>query len=193
MAVPPPARSAPFVYVTNAAGSTSVSQYAVGAGGLLSPLVPPAVPAGAIAEGVAVNPDGRSVYVGNAGADTISQYGVSLGGLLSPKSPPTVRSYNPESVAVSPDGRSVYVANGGQPTVSQYDVGADGSLSPKNPPTVAAAGSPLGVATARTGGRSTSRTAKAARSPSTTSVQAEGSPPRARPRSLPPVAPTALL
>jgi hypothetical protein len=68
MAVPPPARSAPFVYVTNAAGSTSVSQYAVGAGGLLSPLVPPAVPAGAIAEGVAVNPEGGPSTSGTPGA-----------------------------------------------------------------------------------------------------------------------------
>src|SRR5438876_10820303 len=59
-----PAQADPFVYVANFA-SEDVTQYDVGAGGLLAPLVPPAVAAGNVPIGVAVSPDGGSVYVTN--------------------------------------------------------------------------------------------------------------------------------
>jgi DNA-binding beta-propeller fold protein YncE len=143
-----PAQAAPFVYVTHLADD--VSQYNVGAGGLLAPLVPPTVAAGDQPGGVAVSPDGKSVYVPTGDGQwppsaTISQYDVGPGGTLSPKSPPTVAAEaTAGSVAVSPDGKSVYVANFGSPdvdpqlpsSISQYDVGPEGALSPKSPATV---------------------------------------------------------
>ena len=93
----------------------SVSQYDVGAGGLLAPLVPPTVAAGASPQGVAVSPDGGSVYVTNTGSDSVSQYDVGAGGALQPKSPPMVTAgTSPIGVAVSPDGKSVYVTNDGR-------------------------------------------------------------------------------
>ena len=46
--------------------------------------------AGAGPFGVAVSPDGRSVYVANAIGDTVSQYDVGAGGALQPKTPATV-------------------------------------------------------------------------------------------------------
>ena len=89
--------------------------------------------------GVAVSPDGGSVYVANAASDSVSQYDVGAGGALAPKSPATVAAGDvPFGVAVSPDGGSVYVANVSGDNVSQYDVGAGGALSPKSPATVAA-------------------------------------------------------
>ena len=91
----------------------SVSQYDVGAGGALSPKSPATVAAGGLPYGVAVSPDGESVYVTNAEQrHSVSQYDVGAGGALSPKSPATVAAgRSPSGVAVSPDGESVYVAN----------------------------------------------------------------------------------
>jgi hypothetical protein len=53
--------------------------------------------------GVAVSPDGQSVYVALASGGSVSQYDVGPGGGLSPKSPATVAAGNgPFGVAVSP-------------------------------------------------------------------------------------------
>jgi DNA-binding beta-propeller fold protein YncE len=153
LAVAAPAQAAPFAYVTNAIDGT-VSQYNVGAGGLLAPLSPPTVVAGDRPSNVAVSPNGKSVYVANSTSNSVSQYDVGPGGKLSPKSPPTVATGSiPSGVAVSPNGTSVYVTNGGDHTVSQYNVGPGGRLSPKSPAMVAAVFDPSGVAV-RPDGRS---------------------------------------
>ncbi len=92
----------------------TVSQYNVGAGGLLAPLSPPTVVAGERPSEIAVSPNGSSVYVVNSTSDSVSQYDVGPGGKLSPKSPPTVAAgTNPSGVAVSPNGNGVYVTNAG--------------------------------------------------------------------------------
>jgi DNA-binding beta-propeller fold protein YncE len=145
------AQAQPFVYVTNQNASTflpgSVSQFDA-LGGALSPLAPPSVAAGADPMGIAVNPDGNSVYVTNALDNTVSQFDVGAAGTLTPKSPATVPTTSPREVAVSPDGKSVYVTNAivCNGTVAQFDVGADGTLTPKAPATVAAGCHPNGVA-----------------------------------------------
>jgi DNA-binding beta-propeller fold protein YncE len=146
LAAAAPAQAAPFAYVTNAIDGT-VSQYNVGAGGLLAPLSPPTVVAGDRPSEVAVSPNGKSVYVANSTSNSVSQYDVGPGGKLSPKSPPTVAAGSiPSGVAVSANGTSAYVTNGGDHTVSQYDVGPGGRLSPKSPAMVAAVFDPSGVA-----------------------------------------------
>jgi DNA-binding beta-propeller fold protein YncE len=139
------------VYVTTApraAGSEKlVFQYDVGAGGILSPKSPPTVTAGATPVGVAISPDGTSVYVTNVGSFNVSQYDVGSSGALVPKSPATVAAGRfPFGVVVSPDGGSVYVTNDGDNNVSQYDVDAGGALAPKSSATVAAGGGPVAVA-----------------------------------------------
>jgi hypothetical protein len=134
------------VYVTDTEGQV-VSQSDVDAGGRLAPKNPPWVPTGQGAYGVAVSPDGESVYVTSI-SQGVSQYDVGAGGGLTPKTPPTVAAgEGAVAVAVNPDGRSVYVANSGG-TVSQYSVGANGSLSPRSPATVPAGENPsaLGIA-----------------------------------------------
>ncbi len=134
--------------------SFSVSQFAIAAGGLLSPLSPPTVATGAAPFDVVVSPDGKSAYVTNTGdeADSVSQYDINpLTGALSPKTPATVAAGgNPEGIAVTPDGRSAYVTNGSAialgNTVSQYDINPlTGALSPKTPATIAAAAGPYGL------------------------------------------------
>jgi parallel beta-helix repeat protein len=140
-----PAQAHWFAYVANS-GSNNVSQYHLGSGGLLAPLSPPTVAATDFPAGVAVSPNGSSVYVaggGSEGRGDVSQYDVGPGGALSPKSPATVAAgFLPRSLAVSPNGKSAYVGNvGNNPeglpsSVSQYDVGSGGRLSPKSPASV---------------------------------------------------------
>jgi DNA-binding beta-propeller fold protein YncE len=151
-ALPAPARATGSVYVTNNGSpiQTGVSQYAIGAGGLLSPLSPPSIAAGTAPFGVALSPDGKSAYVANIDDNTVSQFSVDpLTGSLSTKSPATVvTGANPEGVAVTPDGKSAYVTNNG-PTndISQYNINPlNGALSPKTPATIAPPGAtPLDV------------------------------------------------
>jgi DNA-binding beta-propeller fold protein YncE len=102
VAVSPDGRS---VYVTNSVNQPvkgTVSQYDVGPGGGLLPKNPATVDAGDTPEGIALSPDGQSVYVANWHGD-LSQYDVGPGGALSPKSPATVATGDgPVAVAVSP-------------------------------------------------------------------------------------------
>jgi DNA-binding beta-propeller fold protein YncE len=137
------ARAAPFAYVTTGYPANDIAQFNIGPGGLLAPLSPPTVAAVETAAGIAVTPDGRSVYVTDHGGeegvegDAVSQYDVRPNGTLSPKSPFELPAGDgPIAVAVDPDGQSVYVANEKGESVSQYDVAAGGRLLPKSPATV---------------------------------------------------------
>jgi DNA-binding beta-propeller fold protein YncE len=134
-------------------------QFDIGAGGLLSPKNPAAVPAGPLdvsnsnESGIAVTPDGKSVYVANLQAAQVWQYDVGAGGGLLSKSVATVNQAAPVAIAVTPDGRSVYVTSQGG-SLSQYTVGAGELLTPKTPATVGAGASmtnPDGVAIAPDG------------------------------------------
>ena len=89
--------------------------------------------------GVAITPDGKSVYVTNEFANAVRQFSVGTGGALSVKSPATVQSgVNPDGIAVSPDGKSAYVTSINDNTVWQYDIDPQsGTLVPKSPATVA--------------------------------------------------------
>jgi DNA-binding beta-propeller fold protein YncE len=154
--VPVAARATGNVYVANA-GSFTVSQYAIGSGGLLSALSPATATAGDNPRAIAVTPDGKSAYVTNFFGNSVSQYDVdSESGALSPKTPATVAArLRPGSIAVTPDGKSAYVANvlgdTGLPfddgRVSQYDIDPQsGRLSPKAPATIATLPGPNSVA-----------------------------------------------
>jgi DNA-binding beta-propeller fold protein YncE len=144
------------VYLANfqqsqSSGPSTVAQFDVGTGGALTPKSPATVATGNRPVGVAVSPNGASVYVTNltssSGSGDVFQYDVGAGGALAPKSPPTVATgTTPEAVAVSPDGTNAYVTNNGSNDVSQYNVGVGGALTPKSPATVAAGGSPVWMA-----------------------------------------------
>src|SRR5436190_147446 len=147
-ASPSVAHAAGNAYVANY-GSSNVSQYAIGAGGELSPLSPATVGAGIGPSAVAITPDRRTVYVTNAFSDTVSQYDVDpQSGALSPKVLATVTAgMYPDGVAVTPDGNYAYVSNGGSGTVSQYEIDQrSGALSPKTPASVSALTSSLSIA-----------------------------------------------
>jgi DNA-binding beta-propeller fold protein YncE len=92
------------VYVTGGDFLTdvnSVTQYSVGPGGLLFTKSPAVVDASGSPFGIALSPDGHSVYVANALG--VLQYTVGSGGVLSPKSPPQIAAGTvPQELAVSP-------------------------------------------------------------------------------------------
>jgi DNA-binding beta-propeller fold protein YncE len=143
-----PAHAAGNVYVTNQVDST-VSQYAIGDGGSLSPLVPPTVATGGPPDLIAVTPNGRSAYVALP-QGLVNQYNIDPAtGALSPKTPAVVAAEaDATDVAVPPDGKSAYVTNSGPfgDSVSQYNIDpATGALSPKTPATVPAP-DPYGIA-----------------------------------------------
>jgi DNA-binding beta-propeller fold protein YncE len=97
------------VYVTDvAAGSPAgaVSQFTVGFDGTLTPMSPASVPAGRDPLGIAVHPNGKSVYVANGNSDNVSQYSVGADGRLSAMSPAAVTSgRNPLEIAISPSAQ----------------------------------------------------------------------------------------
>src|SRR5207244_6044976 len=150
-------------YVTDQVGPTgsvsytsgAVSQYTVTPGtDVLVPKAPPTVDAGQQPQGLAVTPDGASLYVANYGImdpqtfqhvdASISQYTIVPGtGNLVPKVPasaplppddpssPTL----PNQIAVTPDGNYAYAAIGR--TLVQYKIsGGSGNLSLNSPATV---------------------------------------------------------
>jgi DNA-binding beta-propeller fold protein YncE len=140
------------VYVSDAEALVGVPgkvfQFTAGADGALSAKSPATVTAGADPFGVAISPDGRSVYVSDAGfAGTVLQYTVGAGGTLTPKSPAAVAAGRfPLGIAVSGDGRSVYAANAGDDSVSQYAAATGGALSPRSPAAVPAGHNPIEIA-----------------------------------------------
>jgi DNA-binding beta-propeller fold protein YncE len=74
---------------------------------VLSPKTPSVLPAGQEPLGLAVSPDGGSVYVTNRRSDDVSQDDVGGDGTLSPKSPAAVPAGDvPLGVAVSPLSRA---------------------------------------------------------------------------------------
>jgi 6-phosphogluconolactonase (cycloisomerase 2 family) len=97
-----------FVYVA-ATKRNEVSQFKVSRSGALGPLKPATVSSGAFPYGIAVSPQGTSVYAVDVGANKVSQYTIDrVTGRLRAKSPATVPTgRGPESIAISPDGKSV--------------------------------------------------------------------------------------
>ena len=147
-AAPPRSRN---VYVAN--NADTVSQYDVDSQGYLNPKTPATVSAGHLPSyGIAMTPDGASLYATAAGSNIVSQYDVAANGALSPKvTPATATGATPFGIAVSPGGTSAYVADIDGNVVSEYDVLPNGSLTPKPTATIAAGLGPAGVAIAPDG------------------------------------------
>ena len=135
------------VYVTNLGlGSVGfISQYSVDAlTGGLAPKSPPTVASGTEPVGVALTPDGGSVYATNPLDSTVSQYDVDpVNGTLTPKAPGIVAGMLVgQAIAVAPDGKSAYVSCG--EGVCQYDIDpSTGALAAKTPGSVAASFAPI--------------------------------------------------
>jgi YVTN family beta-propeller protein len=119
----------------------------VGAGGALTAVSTTFVQH---SEGIAISPDGKSLYVTQplTPSGSVAQFDIDPAGALSPKTPAAVDSGGavPTGIAVAPDGKSVYVTNSSSHTVSHYDVDTGGHLTPKSLTTVQAVGNPVQIA-----------------------------------------------
>ena len=136
--------SPPRPSCTSANAAARSSSTACGSGGLLSPLTPPSIAAGAGAGQVAVSPDGKSVYVTMPSG--IAQFDLLAGGLLTPKNPPVLPvAGNPIAIAVSPDGTRPTSASSSTASPSSTSCAGGGTLAPKATPTVQLIGELGGV------------------------------------------------
>jgi 6-phosphogluconolactonase (cycloisomerase 2 family) len=122
-----------------------IAQYHVdSATGALSPMAPPtmSVPYGPF--GIAITPDGGSLYVASFHDSqwqngVVWQFDIQGGtGQLSPKIPATVSTcLRAANVVVSPDGLNAFVTPILQSGITQYDVSpSGGQLAPKSTPSV---------------------------------------------------------
>ncbi len=105
------------------------------------------------AAGVALTPDGKSLYVANWDSNNGAQFRVLSDGSLTPMAKATVAAgQEPDFIAVTPNGKHAYVTNYEDGTVSEYAVGAGGALSLLGHVTAGAAESNMYSATIRPNG-----------------------------------------
>jgi YVTN family beta-propeller protein len=114
-----------YAYASNQSDNT-VSQYTIGAGGVLSLLATQAT--GAEPNAIAVVPSGRYLYVANWVDNTLSEYTIGTDGTLSAIGT-VATGINPASIIVDPTSSYVYVANLGGNSVSEYAIGSGGTLT----------------------------------------------------------------
>jgi DNA-binding beta-propeller fold protein YncE len=158
LVVAAPASAGEGLYVTNYESASpytnSVTQYTIGAGGVLTPDAVAGITDPSAPDGIAITPDGQDAYVANdasTGSASISQFTIGSGGELTPDATPSVGGGSgPIVVVVSPNGQYVYTANNGDGTgaaaVSQYTVGAGGELTPDAVPSVVSGPAPVAMA-----------------------------------------------
>ncbi|HEY0799301.1 MAG TPA: beta-propeller fold lactonase family protein [Steroidobacteraceae bacterium] len=148
-----------YVYVVNG-GDATISQYRVGSGGLLSPLVPGsisisgAILGGTAFTGITVDPSGRLVYVVERALDPapsamIAQYSIGSDGALTPLTTPVqlVEAFAGPLV-IHPNGQFAYLSGitaVPNTSVSQYSRDASGTLTPLVPPTPSGTTDAVGV------------------------------------------------
>ena len=118
-----------YVYVANS-GDGTVSQYTIGTGGVLTPIIPATVAAGINPLSVTVDAQGRYAYVANSSSNNISQYTIGTGGELTPIIPSTISTgAGPYSITIDPSGKYAYVSDANSNGVQQYTVGTGGALT----------------------------------------------------------------
>lgn len=111
---------------------SNISQYTVGANGVLSPMTAATVPSVANPTSIGTDLFGRYAYVTSGGSPgSVGQYAIAADGGLGALSPASVALPSGWSsmVAVDPMGRYAYVPNQLDGNVRQYTVGADGTLA----------------------------------------------------------------
>lgn len=120
-------QGARFAYVVNI-GETSITQYALGAAGTMTPMGSPVV-TGAFPQGFVMDSSEKFLYVANMGEDTIYQYSIGDDGTLSLLGNPIPTQTAPQSLIISPDGKFLFVTETGNSSLSKYEITASGELS----------------------------------------------------------------
>ncbi len=128
-----------FLYVANT-GSNNISGFSINTTtGALTP-----VPDSPFATGgsgsffgisLAVTPNGKFVYAGNAGSGNISAFRVGSNGALTPiLGSPFFVGDAPDGIKVSPNGKFLGVALPFSDSVAMFRIGSNGALAPVNSP-----------------------------------------------------------
>jgi len=135
LALPAGASADRGVYVSNngqSGGDGSLAAFN-GDDGVLTTLAGSPLPAGEDANGVAVSPDARHVYVANTGEDTIGGYKVKGDGSLSAIGDTPTGGNQPTGLGFTPDGKFLLATNRDStdavPSVSVFAVADDGTLT----------------------------------------------------------------
>ena len=134
-----------YAYASNQSDNT-VSEYTIGASGVLTSIGTQAT--GAEPNAIAVVPSGRYLYVANWIDNTLSEYSIGSDGTLTAIGTVSTGT-NPASIVVDPTSGYVYVANLGSNTVSEYAIGSAGTLTSIG--TIAAGSGPACIAIDPTG------------------------------------------
>jgi len=121
-----------FLYV----GSTGISNAAVSvfsidaSSGALSPVTGSPFQIGISPTGMALSPNGNSLYVLGGGSPQgyIEVWGISSGA-LSQLVQAVQPGANPSGIAIAPSGNFLYVANATDNSVSEYSIGSTGALT----------------------------------------------------------------
>lgn len=129
--------------------STSDSSIIRSFSNVLTALATPTIAAGSSPYGVAISPDGASLYVTNTGSSTISMYSrnITTGALTALATPTIATGSSPSKTAISSDGISAYTSNSGGNTLSMYSRNAStGALTALVSPTIATGSGPVDIA-----------------------------------------------
>jgi YVTN family beta-propeller protein len=129
-----------YAYASNQSDNT-LSEYAIGAGGVLTSIGTQTT--GVEPNAIAVVPSGRYLYVANWSDNTLSEYAIKTDGTLTAIGT-IATGVNPASIIVDPTSSYVYVANLASNTVSEYAIGSGGSLASIG--TIAAGSGPACIA-----------------------------------------------
>lgn len=121
-----------FAYISNGATAGGVDMYAVnGSNGALTLIGgSPASTGGDTPTSLAVDANGKYLYVANTNSAALSAFAIASDGKLTAisGSPYTV-GVSPEAVVIDPSGAIVYVANAGSNSVTVFKIGSGGALS----------------------------------------------------------------
>jgi YVTN family beta-propeller protein len=134
-----------YAYASNQSDNT-LSEYTVGAGGVLTSIGTQTT--GAEPNAIAVVPSGRYLYVANWTDNTLSEYTIKSDGTLTAIGS-IATGVNPASIIVDPTSSYVYVANLASNSVSEFAIGSGGTLT--NIGTIAAGSGPACIAMDPTG------------------------------------------
>jgi 6-phosphogluconolactonase len=116
-----------FLYTLNEnGGAGSVSIFAINGDGSLAKQGAN-IPLGYQPQGVAIAPNGSSLYITDTTNNTVHSYSVAAGGAITQIGTPRAAGANPKGIAISPNGSFVFTgATGGQ--LSVFPVAGDGTL-----------------------------------------------------------------
>jgi len=113
------------------AGLSAASSYALAADGTLSPITHSAPTTQAAACWVAVTPDGRYAFTGNAASDSISSFAIDQDGSLELLAGQAAQwsAAHTTDLAISRNGQFLYALDSGRSSISAFRIGTDGLLS----------------------------------------------------------------